>query len=77
MSTKQRYGDAVLKAIQDITSHKVGESGVYVGVGQVAKKAGVSKPTAKKYLIMLWEMMYVKIVIIDGVMGYRAEVAGR
>jgi len=28
---------------------------VYVSVGQVANDAGVSKPTARKYLNMLWE----------------------
>lgn len=77
MSTKERYGTAVWDAIAALTSHKVGEGCVYHGVGEVASKAGVSKPTAKKYLAALWEMGHVKIAIIDGHTGFRAEVIGR
>lgn len=77
MSTKERYGTAVWEAIAALTDHKVGQGCVYIGAGEIAKKAGVSKPTAKKYLSELWEMGHVKIAIIDGHTGFRAEVIGR
>lgn len=56
MSTKQRYGDAVLRAVQEL-SYLV-DTYVYVGlaIGEVAERAGVSKPTAKKYLDLLKDM---------------------
>lgn len=74
MSTKERYGTAVWEAIADLTQHDVGFSHVWVSAGEVAKKAGVSRNTAKKYLCALWEMGDVNCAVIDGVTGFRAKV---
>lgn len=56
MSTKQRYGSAVWKALAHITRHYAHDNIIWATVGEVSKQAGVSKPTAKKYLTTLVEM---------------------
>lgn len=53
MSTEQRYGDAVWAALVEISYLVHPTMYVMVTVGEVAEKAEVSKPTAKKYLDML------------------------
>lgn len=55
MSTSERYGTAVFNAIWDMEQED--ESGwFYATVGEVAQRAGVTKPTASKYLKALYEM---------------------
>ena len=76
MSTKQRYGNAVWEAISDLTNHKVGKEHEYVSVGEVANRAGVSFPTAKKYLAALWEMGDVTVAKVGDVTGFRAKWRG-
>lgn len=74
MSTKQRYGNAVWDAIAKLTDHRLGQGHVWVTVGEVAKEAGVSKPTARKYLNALWEMGDVLATVVGGKVGYRAKI---
>lgn len=55
MSTTERYGNAVWEAI--VKMEQGDESGwFYATVGEVAEVAGVTKPTAAKYLNKLYEM---------------------
>ena len=55
MSTTERYGTAVWDAIVKMEASD--ESGwFYATVGEVAAEAGVTKPTAAKYLNKLYEM---------------------
>jgi predicted ArsR family transcriptional regulator len=58
MSTKQRYGTAVWEAINRICDNVVG----YHSIGEVAKEAGVTKPTAKKYLEILVENGDIEVI---------------
>lgn len=60
MSTKERYGSAVWDALQAVSYLVDPTIFVYVGVGEVAEKAGVSRPTAKKYLEMLYSEGHIK-----------------
>lgn len=56
MSTNQRYGDAVWAAILEIQRQCVEEDRSYwFTVTDVASGAGVSKPTARKYMTKLKE----------------------
>lgn len=55
MSTTERYGTAIWDAI--VKMEQEDESGwFYATVGEVAERAGVSKPTASKYLDKLYQM---------------------
>lgn len=45
----------------------------FVSVGQVANDAGVSKPTARKYLNMLWEAGCAEWLTWGGSMLYSAK----
>lgn len=55
MSTTERYGTAVWNAICKLED--ADESGwFYATVGEVAAEAGVTKPTAAKYLAKLYDM---------------------
>jgi len=55
MSTTERYGTAVWNAIVEMEGED--ESGwFYATVGEVAIRAGVTKPTAAKYLKKLYDM---------------------
>jgi len=49
MSTKERYGSDVWRAVVQISK----TSTPFMTVGEVAGIAGVSRPTAKKYLKLL------------------------
>lgn len=55
MSTKQRYGNAVWDALCALSNEWSPRIHTFVTVGEVAKKAGVTKPTAYKYLSALYE----------------------
>lgn len=56
MSTKERYGGAVWDAVRsaEFDCRKNNRAGF--AVGEIATRAGVSKPTARKYLVELVEM---------------------
>jgi hypothetical protein len=77
VSTKERYGTMVWSALVDLTDNRVGYSHKWVSVGEVANKAQVSLPTAKKYLLSLWEMGHASCAMIDHISGFRANVHGR
>jgi len=64
MSTKQRYGDAVWNALVAVFNDPNTPDDAYVSVGEVAIKAGVSRPTAKKYLEELRGMGNAKRVCV-------------
>lgn len=55
MSTKERYGTAVWQALVALDESD-GYGWAYQTVGEVAVEAGVSSPTARKYLDELCEM---------------------
>lgn len=50
MSTKERYGSAVWDALCTFSVYENGNEIGWVTAGEVADKAGVSVPTARKYL---------------------------
>lgn len=56
MSTKNRYARIVYKGLLKCHQEAVG----FASVGEVAKAAGVSRPTAAKYLDMFAEDMTVE-----------------
>lgn len=57
MSTAQRYGEMVWNALVALSDKPTSEvTPRYYAVGEVAELAGVSKPTAKKYLTQLINM---------------------
>ena len=56
MSTKERYGSEVWRALSHVTRFYAHDHIIWATVGEVAKEAGVSKPTAAKYLNALVEM---------------------
>ncbi len=56
VSTKQRYGDAVLGALLLCSWHDGNGSWKWATIGEVADAAGVSRTTAKKYLEALVDM---------------------
>lgn len=70
MSTKQRYGGAVWDALWDICHPHDGFGWGWAGVGQVAARAGVSRPTAKKYLEAFVESGHVVFTNVGIVRGY-------
>jgi Mn-dependent DtxR family transcriptional regulator len=69
MSTKERYGTAVWDAIVALHMALSDDAWGWHRVGEIAKKAGVSRPTARKYLEGLYEMGHVR-VIKDGSAWY-------
>lgn len=77
MSTKERYGTIVWDALALIFNSSVTPDDGWVSVGEVARVAKVSKPTAKKYLDMLVEMDTAKRATItlsnSTVSGYRPQ----
>lgn len=59
MSTKERFGTLVWDAARVVQRHVAAQAGYGFAVGEVAAQAGVSKPTARKYLALLVEQGYV------------------
>lgn len=61
MSIPDRFGGEVWRAIQALDmEHKSRNTGFYwYGAGEIAVEAGVSRPTARKYLSQLIEQGYV------------------
>lgn len=69
MSTKERYGTAVWEALVAIHEElKEGDWGWH-SAGQVARRAGVSTTTARKYLDLMYEMGKVRSIGLRGT-GY-------
>lgn len=57
MSTKERYGSAVWQAVKDRdTAAVVDDIGYWFTVANIASRAEVSVPTARKYLRELVDM---------------------
>lgn len=77
MSTKERYGNAVWDAVCEL-SHLVMEN-VYcfVSVGEVAKKAGVSRMTARKYLEIAKEQGHLSSLDFGKTRAYRLLIVDR
>lgn len=76
MSTKERYGSEVWKALCHITRFYAHDNVIWATIGEVAKEAGVSKPTAKKYLIELVEMGIAIDMEFGSRRGYRPDTNG-
>lgn len=72
MSTKERYGSAVWSAVQELSFLVEARMYCLLTVGEVAKKAGVSKPTAKKYLDLLAKEGYMHKSVFPSVTFYRS-----
>lgn len=53
MSTKERYGNEVWRAVQCFAMEWQNGGPLFRTVGEVAREAGVSRGTAKKYLDIL------------------------
>jgi response regulator of citrate/malate metabolism len=70
MSTKERYGNAVFEALSQNTFQLADMYTQWATVGEVAESAGVSKPTAKKYLDLLVEMGRVSAMKFGTRTGY-------
>lgn len=70
MSTMERYGNAVYEALAKNTYQLADVYIQWATVGEVAKSAGVSHPTAKKYLDMLVDMGRVKRMKFGPRYGY-------
>ena len=81
MSHEERYGTLVWQALVAIFNHSDTPDDGWITVGQVAKMAQITKPTAAKYLNRLREMGEAKRVCVgEGkgqVMAYRPLWANR
>src|SRR6187402_1926416 len=66
MSTKERYMNEVWSGLLRCSFEKSASGHAWVRVASVATEAGVSRPTAKKYLQMLVEMEAVEWMDLDG-----------
>lgn len=62
MSTKERYGTAVWDALIALEDALQPDDWGWHSAGEVAKKAGVSIATARKYLNMLYESKNVRSI---------------
>ncbi len=62
MSTTERYGTLVWEAL--LRLHARVSAGVWEwhSVGEISIEAGVSRPTTRKYLMMLSEMGNVRVI---------------
>jgi response regulator of citrate/malate metabolism len=74
MSTKERYGTAIYEALGEHTYQLADMYIQWATIGEVAKRAGVSRPTAKKYLDLLVEMGRVKSMKFGARTGYALEI---
>lgn len=70
MSTMERYGTAVWQGLLASTITLANVYQQWATVGEVARAAGVSEPTAKKYLTMLVEKGDAKCMKFGNRMGY-------
>ena len=66
MSHKERYGTLVWDALSKAFNHPDTRDDQWIGVGEIASTAGISKATAQKYLDALCKMGHAKSVS----MGY-------
>lgn len=73
MSTKQRYGTAVFEALGENAFQLADMYIQWSTAGEVAERAGVSRPTAKKYLELMVEMGRVKSMKFGSRTGYAIE----
>lgn len=60
MSTLQRYGTIVWDGYIAASKACEGTGDVYVTIGEISRKSGVSRPTVSKYMKMLIESKDVK-----------------
>nr|CRY94304.1 hypothetical protein [uncultured prokaryote] len=77
MSTEERYGTAVWEALQACTLVLADVYVQWATVGEVAKKAGVSRGTAKKYLDKLCDMSQARSMKFGSRTGYSVNVFHR
>jgi len=77
VSTTERYGNAVWLALTEIFNAPETKDDEWITIGEVAERAGVSRPTAKKYLELLKTAGHAKRVCLgkrrDLIMGYRPQ----
>lgn len=71
MSTKQRYAELVWRAVEEIFYEGTPGRFEYLSVGEVAKKAGVSKPTVAKYLKEFHEAGYMDALKVGNAICFR------
>lgn len=71
MSNKHRYAIAVGDAVHELSYLVESTMYVFLSVGEIAKKAEVSKPTAKKYLDTFVESGYMSHLRIGKYHYYR------
>jgi response regulator of citrate/malate metabolism len=70
MSTTERYGTEVWRGLLSVTINLANQYIQWATVGEVARAAGVSRGTAKKYLEMLIEKGDVKSMKFGNRTGY-------
>lgn len=71
MSTKERYGTLVWEALKIMTSEDIVDYEVWCSANAVGEAAGVSAPTARKYLEEMVEMGVAERIRYGGISGYR------
>lgn len=64
--TEKRNGEAVFKACMELCKEKGADGGNMVMVGEVAKRANVSHPTARKYLDFCVETEFAQRFVFIG-----------
>lgn len=64
--TMIKNGQRVYDAIAMLTGRGVGNGWEKVTTARVAEKANVSKPTAKKYLTIMWEYGIITRTLFEG-----------
>jgi len=74
MSTKERYGTAVWLALVELFMEPTTSDEAWITVGEVARRAGCSNPTAKKYLDELRDKGNAKRIMVGATLvAYRPE----
>lgn len=77
MTSTERFGNAVWDALVALFNAPETEDDEWITIGEVASKAGVSRPTAKKYLELLIKSNNAKRISIgarkEKIMAYRPQ----
>lgn len=71
MSTKQRYGRIVYKALKALTREDVTAADGWASASAVGEVAEVSTMTARKHLCQMYDEGLIEKTTIGGVSGFR------
>lgn len=71
MSTKERFGTLVWRALNELYSKTDASENQWITVGEVSEDVGISKVTARKYLEELAKLGHASFVRVGSSVGYR------